>query len=180
MKDINDLIESVTTSTRFKERIVEKVIRSMFADIQEFANKKKGVCVQIPYVGTFRFRANAIPKYAENQKTHLSYWIQRLFIGETRQQIKVVTIARANIQMKFYNLRQVAIVKKEYLELHGKYKPKTCIYLSGEHETDVECMDEYIDILCKELFMEETSPFPPDDLQPLPPPGILQVYLEDP
>lgn len=165
MKDINDVIERVVANTGFKEKTVEKVIRSVFADVQRFANKKEGVCIQIPYVGTFRFRVAAIPNYVDKNKASLSHWIGRLFFGQHKQLIKTETIATNNIQSVFYNLKKASLIKEEFIAKHAKYKPGTKEYLESDIDSDPDCIDEYIAMVCQQLFIPETSPFPPEDLR---------------
>lgn len=164
MKDINDIIDHVVLASGCDEKTAERLIRSVFADIQDFANEKKGVCIQVPFVGTFKFRSHAIPNYVNREKGALVYWISRLFIGQHRQLVSTITTATSNIQTKFYHLRKVSQIKDEYMKKHGRYRPTIKKYLADDTDSDMARVDEYINLLAAQIFVSETSPFPSGNL----------------
>lgn len=173
MNDIYDIIEMTVKSTGQPEELVEKVVRSMFHDIQEFTSKKQGVNIQIPQVGTFLFRASAIPNYTNRTKSTLAHWIARLFIGEHKGLEKTITAAKNNIGSCFYNLERVSTLKQEYINEHTKYKPRTKTYLQEDIDSDPERMAEYISLIKAQLFIKEDGGASPEDMPDMPVPGEI-------
>lgn len=165
MIDINHIIAETVKKTGYSEDLVEKVVRSMFEDVQRFTSKKEGYCIQIPQLGTFVFRASAIPNYTNKQKGTLVHWISRLLIGEQRNLPKTIFAARDNIIRCLYSLEKVCSIKKEFIERHARYKPKTKAYLMEDSPTDPERMAEYITTIKAQLFAEQHPSLSEDDLQ---------------
>lgn len=168
MKDINDIIKETVKRTGHDEKLVEKAVRSMFEDVQKFTSKKQGFCIQVPNLGTFRFRANAIPNYAKNQKGTLVHWISRILIGREKTLPKTIYAGKQNIIKCFEALKAVALIKKEFLEKHSKYKPQTTAYLLADDTTDVERVDEYIETVKTQLFTDQHYAISKEDLQSMP------------
>lgn len=164
MNDIYDIIERTVLKTGQPEEVVEKVIRSMFHDIQEFTSKKKGMNIQIPEVGTFVFRATAIPNFTERSKSIIAHWISRLIIGEAKGLEKTINASKNNIAQLFRNLERVALIKQEYINDHSKYKPRAKAYLQGDIESDVERIHDYVELLKTQLFFQEHNSSPEEDL----------------
>jgi nucleoid DNA-binding protein len=162
--DINHIIAETVKKTGYDEKLVEKVVRSMFEDVQQFTSKKEGYNIQIPQLGTFVFRASAIPNYANKQKGTLVHWISRLLIGEQRNLPKTIYAAKDNIARCFYSLQKVCDIKKEFIERHARYKPKTKAYLMEDTPTDPERMAEYIDTVKAQLFAEKHPSLSDEDL----------------
>lgn len=171
MIDINDIIKETVKRTGHDEKLVEKAVRSMFEDVQRFTSKKQGFCIQVPNLGTFRFRANAIPNYAKNQKGTLVHWIGRILIGREKTLPKTIYAGKANILKCFENLKAVALIKKEFIEKHSKYKPVTLEYLIADDSTDIDRLDEYIETVKTQLFANEHYAISKEDLQSMPEEG---------
>ena len=165
MNDINRIIEMTTQKTGMPEALVEKIVRSMFNDVYDFANKKKGFNVQIPEVGTIVFRANAIPNYTDKTKRILAYWVSRLFIGEDKGLEKTIIASRNNIAGCMHNLEKASLIKEEYLDKHAKYKPKTKIYLEGHDESNNQRVLEYVSRIKTDLLTDENNSFSEKDMQ---------------
>ena len=164
MIDIHSIIDETVKKTNMPEELVEQIVRSMFHDIQEFTSKKKGVNIQIPQVGTFVFRANAIPNYINRTKSTLAHWISRLMIGETKNLEKTTNAAKNNIASCFYNMERVSIIKQQFINEHSKYKPRTKNYLYEDVYSDPESIRDYISNIKSQLFYEENNYPSPEDL----------------
>lgn len=165
MIDINDIIKETAKRTGYDEKLVEKAVRSMFEDVQKFTSKKQGFCIQVPNLGTFRFRANAIPNYSRNQKGTLVHWIGRILVGKEKTLPKTIYAGKANILKCFECLKAVALIKKEFIEKHSKYKPITLKYLMDDNTTDVQRVDEYIETVKAQLFSSEDYAISKEDLR---------------
>lgn len=165
MIDINYIIAETVRKTGHDEDLVEKVIRSMFEDVQQFTSKKQGFCIQIPQLGTFVFRAGAIPNYTNKQKGTLVHWISRLLIGEQKNLPKTIFAAKDNITRCFYSLQKVCEIKQEFIERHARYKPKTKAYLISDTPTDPERMAEYIATIKAQLFAEQHPSLSDEDVR---------------
>jgi hypothetical protein len=164
MIDIHAIIAETVRRTGQPEAICEKVVRSMFHDVQEFTSKKKGVNIQIPQVGTFVFRAAAIPNYTNRTKSTLAYWINRLMVGEVKSLDKTISAAKNNIAHCFYNLERVSEIKEQFINEHSKYKPRTKTYLVEDHHSHPESIRDYIATIKTQLFYEENDYPSPEDL----------------
>lgn len=164
MNDINTIIDETVKRTGQPEAIVEKIVRSMFADIYDFTTKKKGYNIQIPEVGTFIFKAGAIPNYIVKTKATLAYWIGRLYIGEHKKLEKTINAAKNNISYSLHSLNKVALIKKRFIEQHSKYKPLTRAYLETDTDSDIESISEFISLVESQLFIEECYKIQENDL----------------
>lgn len=164
MKDINNFIDETVERTGEPEELVEKVLRSMFKDVQKFTSHKKGVNIQIPHLGTFLFRAHSIPSYINSEKGTLSHWISRLLIGEAKLLNKTIYAANSNIKGCFYKLKQVGLIKKEYIEKHARYRPKTKAHLIADSDSDLESLDDYIKTIKLNLLPGKDHEVSEDDL----------------
>lgn len=169
MNDIKDIIQKTAIRTNQDEELVEKVLRSMFEDVQHFTSRKEGYCIQVPQVGTFYFRAGAIPNFTDNVKGSLVHWIGRLLTGEKKMLPKTIYAAKENIAKSFYCLKQIALIKNEFITKHSTYRPKLKKYLEEDDSTDIERMDQYIKLIKSQLFTEENTIFSEDDLLDLQP-----------
>lgn len=165
MIDINKIIEQTAAKTGHDPELVEKVLRNMFDDVQKFMSQKKGYNIQIPNVGTFVFRHNAIPNYARNQKGRLVHWIGRLLIGEKKNLPKTIYAAKDNIAKAFDSLQKVVIIKEEFIEKHARYKEVNKEYLLSDISTDSTSMAEYIKFVKAQLFSEKGDAISDEDLR---------------
>jgi hypothetical protein len=157
MIDIYSIIEETVKRTGQPEALVEKVVRSMFHDVQDFTSKKRGVNIQIPQVGTFVFRAGAIPNYTNKTKSTLAYWVNRLMVGDVKSLEKTVSAAKNNIVKCFHSLERVADIKQQYINEHSKYKPRTKTYLEEDTHSDPESIRDFIETVKSQLFYEESD-----------------------
>lgn len=164
MKDINNIIEETVKRTGQPEEVVEKVVRSMFQDIQIFMSKKHGYNIQIPQVGTFVFRANAIPNFIDRNKSTLAHWINRLLIGEVKGLEKTISAAKNNISSTFHNIERASFIKEQFINEHSKYKPNTRAYLQSNDDSDYKSISDYISLIKSQLFYEENDYPAPEDL----------------
>jgi hypothetical protein len=165
VKELKDIIKITAERTGHNENLVENVLRSMFEDVQSFTSRKRGYCIQVPQVGTFVFRAAAIPKYIDNQKGTLVHWISRLLIGEEKNLPKTVWAAKANIAKCFYCLKRTTLIKHEFIEKHATYKPKRKQFLQDDISSDTKSVDEYIALIKAQLFENKNHSFSPEDLR---------------